>query len=105
MYKILLAAAAALAASTPILAVAQTSSAESPKAVPQLSYRSTFADYKPWEDSKPGDWKALNDAVGKSAGHAMDMPMGGASAPVPGNSKPAMADHGGNHKPVAGGKQ
>lgn len=105
MYKNLLAWAAALAASTPILAVAQTFTTESPKAVPQLSYRSAFADYKPWEDSKPGDWKALNDAVGKSAGHAMDMPMGGASAPAPGTSKPAIAGHGGNQMPMPGGKQ
>ncbi len=95
----------ALAACAPLLALAQAASSTPPKNSPQLSYQSAFADYKPWQDSKLGDWKAMNDAVGKSGGHAMDMPMSGASAPAAAASKPAMSDHSGHQMPMAGGKK
>ncbi len=38
-----------------------------------LSYRSAFADYKPWQDTRLGDWRALNDAVKGDSMSAMDM--------------------------------
>lgn len=34
----------------------------------ELNYQSAFADYKPYQDIKPGDWRAANDAVSKAAG-------------------------------------
>ena len=37
-----------------------------------LPYRSAFADYKPWQDAKPGDWRALNEAVKGDAMTGMD---------------------------------
>jgi hypothetical protein len=27
------------------------------------TYESAFSDYKPWQDLKPGNWRALNDAL------------------------------------------
>lgn len=95
----------ALAACAPLLAAAQPANTESPKPTPQLSYQSAFADYKPWQDTKPGNWKAMNAAVGKSGGHAMDMPMSGASAPAAAASKPAMTDHSGHQMPRAGSQK
>ena len=38
-----------------------------------LQYRSAFSDYKPWQDAKPGDWRALNDAVKGDSMTGMDM--------------------------------
>lgn len=40
-----------------------------------LRYQSAFADYKPYQDVPPGDWKALNDTV--RDGSAGQMGMGG----------------------------
>lgn len=41
----------------------------------QLRYSSAFADYKPWQDSPPGDWRRINDDVGSRGGMGMPMPM------------------------------
>lgn len=64
----------ALAACVPLLATAQGAKTESPKAAPQLSYRSAFADYKPYKDAPLADWRAVNDTVagapGGASGHA-----------------------------------
>ncbi len=38
-----------------------------------LPYRSAFAEYKPWQDAKPGDWRALNEAVRGASMTGMDM--------------------------------
>lgn len=38
-----------------------------------LPYRSAFADYKPWQDAKPGDWRSLNEAVKGASMTGMDM--------------------------------
>jgi hypothetical protein len=91
--------ASAMALCAPLAALAQPA--------PPLTYRSAFADYKPWQDAKPGDWKALNDAVGKSGGHSMSMPMGAgtASPPASAASKPAMPGHGGHQMHMQGGKK
>ena len=95
----LLALGAALAACAPLLAAAQAARPEPPKATPQLTYQSAFADYKPYKEAPLANWRALNDAVagapGGASGHAghsmggikgMGMPSApaaSASAPMP----------------------
>lgn len=101
---------AATALCVPLAALAQPAPSHPGKAgapASPLTYRSAFADYKPWQDAKPGDWKALNDAVGKSGGHSMSMPMGAgtASPPASAASKPAMPGHGGHQMHMQGGKK
>ncbi len=100
----------------PLLAAAQTAPSEVPKAAPQLAYRSAFADYKPYKDEPPGDWRKVNDAVvsakgGASAhaGHDMDgMKAIAPRAPAVAASSAAMKPQtdmpmrGGHHHP--GGK-
>lgn len=82
-----------------------------------LPYRSAFADYKPWQDTKPGDWRALNDAVKGDAMSGMDMSsmksmgdmkgmlnvpgvsgLAAHDAPMPVASKPVDAGH--SHPPA-----
>lgn len=99
-----------------------------PASAPPLTYRSAFEGYKPYRDTKPGDWRALNEAVkggdsmagmpgmGEMPGHAMPpVPAVSASSPA-GRDKshgkavsmpempamPAMTDHAGHH--MSGGK-
>ena len=64
----------ALAAWLPLLATAQAAKTEPPKAAPQLTYQSAFADYKPYKDAPPANWRVLNDTVagapGAATGHA-----------------------------------
>lgn len=105
----------AVALSLPLLAVAQQSSGPSdPKAAASaLRYQSAFADYKPWQDVKPGNWRQLNDNVapkpeasGGHAGHgSAQSPASAASAAAP---APAMKNHHqgghGSHQ-MPGGKQ
>lgn len=98
----------AVALCVPLAALAQPATSVPGKggalAAP-LTYRSAFADYKPWQDSQPGDWKAMNDAVGKSGGHSMSMPMGegSASPPATAASKPGMTSHSGHETHMQGG--
>ena len=100
----------------PLLALGQTGRANPAAAkasAPALRYQSAFADYKPWQDAKPGDWRAVNDDLraqaaggGGHAGHAMPgMPAmpAAVSAPASGAPKPAMPPHGAHHQ--HGGKQ
>lgn len=54
----------------PLLAAAQTAPSEVSKSAPQLAYRSAFADYKPYKDEPPGDWRKVNDAVVPAKGGA-----------------------------------
>ena len=90
----------------PLLALAQagrTDPADPKTPAPALRYQSAFADYKPWQELKPGDWRAVNAGVGGAhAGHEMpaDQP---ASAPAPRATMPAMPGHGSHH--MDGGKQ
>jgi hypothetical protein len=101
-----LAPAVALCISLAALAQpANTDPGKSGAREPRLQYRSAFADYKPWQDTKPGDWKAMNDAVGKSGGHSTGMPAGAASAPASSASKPAMPDHSGHPMHMQGGRK
>jgi len=98
-----LAPAAALC--LPLLALAQagrSDPADAKAPARALRYPSAFADYRPWQDAKPGDWRALNDALGGTgaggghAGHAMPpAPASAASAPAPKASQPAA--HGSHH--------
>ena len=54
----------------PLAAVAQANPAGPPATAPALRYESAFADYTPWQDIQPGDWRAINDALAKGpAGH------------------------------------
>lgn len=83
----------ALALSLPLLAGAQDI-AEPGNAKPgePLRYQSAFAGYKPYADVEPGNWRALNDAVGvaarKQGGHA-------------GHSATATSSPAGAHAPAA----
>ena len=94
----LLAWGVALAACAPLFAVAQAAKTEPPNATTQLTYRSAFADYKPYKDAPLANWRELNDTVagapGGAIGHAghsmggmkgMEMPakpVAPASAPM-----------------------
>ena len=102
-----LAPAAALCLPLLTLAQAGRPDAADPKApAPALRYESAFADYKPWQDTKPGDWRAVNDTVrdaaakgGAHAGHTMPA-AAPASSPAAASqaSAPAMPAHGGHHR-------
>ena len=85
----------------PLVALAQPASVDSvqPSAsTAQLKYTSAFADYKPWQDIKLGDWRALNNGVKRSgmAEHSMSAP-----APAAAASAPAKTGHDGH--PMRGG--
>lgn len=64
----------AFAACAPLLATAQDSKTEPLKPTAQLTYRSAFADYKPYKEAPLASWRALNDTVagapGGASGHA-----------------------------------
>lgn len=92
----------ALALCVPLAALAQTPAAAAPSAsAPALRYQSAFADYKPWQDIKPGDWRQLNDNVtpkdGKGGGHAGHGAAPAPAVPAAKASAPAA--------PAAGGHQ
>jgi hypothetical protein len=105
----------AMAMCLPLLAAAQAAKTEAPKAAAQLTYRSAFADYKPYKDAPLASWREVNDTVagtpGGASGHAgrsmggmkgMEMPatpVAPASAPMP---MKTMPNHDGHHK--QGGK-
>ena len=104
--------APAVALCLPLLAFAQAQRGDpaDPKAsAPALRYSSAFADYKPWQDTPPGNWRAINDTVrdaavqgaGAHAGHATPA-AAPAAASAPAASAPAMKGHGGHH--THGGK-
>jgi hypothetical protein len=88
---------------------------DEPVAPTTLPYRSAFSDYRPWQEVKPGDWRALNDTVREAAarggahgGHSMgQQPAGGAGAPTPSkppaSDKPDQGGHGGSGGPDASG--
>ena len=76
--------APAMVLGLPLLALAQTGRvdpAEAKASAPPLRYQSAFADYKPWQDAKPGDWRAVNDKVRDAGVNARDhSPCGAPSA-------------------------
>ena len=92
MYRTLV--ALTLAASGAVAPVAAQTAARPPApsdaaaAVPPLKYDSAFGGYRPFrEEEKPGDWRALNDEVGRAGGHAGI--FGGASGHSGGKAPPA----------------
>ncbi|HET9643702.1 MAG TPA: hypothetical protein VFP68_10180 [Burkholderiaceae bacterium] len=99
--------AAATALGLPLLATAQPPSdpADGKPASP-LRYPSAFADYKPWQDIRPGDWRQLNDNLRPAPGgdgHAGDRAAPTAAhaadvaASAPATSAPAVPTHQGGH--------
>jgi len=118
MQNNLLAWGVTLAACMPLPATSQAADTVAPRAATPLTYRSAFADYKPYKDAQPANWRALNDAVAGAsdgasshAGHGMGS-MGGmkgmempATPPAPASAPmqlKTMPNHDGNHK--QGGK-
>lgn len=84
--------AAALALGLPLLAAAQGRADPAPPKAPARApapapaYASAFADYKPYQDIAPGDWRRLNDTVGRAAlkpGPHLHVP-----APAPSGGRP-----------------
>jgi hypothetical protein len=61
-----------LATCAPFLAAAQAAKRETPQTHPQLTYKSACADYKPYRDAPPTDWRELNDQVAGGSGGASD---------------------------------
>ena len=70
MKKITLAGGVALLACLPGLLPVQAAPNEALKPAPQLTYRSAFADYKPYKDEPPADWRKVNEAVAPGQGGA-----------------------------------
>lgn len=86
----------------PLMAAAQANPADPGASAPALGYQSAFSQYKPWQDIKPADWRAVNDTVrdagAKSGGHGGHGAAPGtaptpAAAPTaaPGHAAPAAA--------------
>jgi len=102
-----LALAMALSLSMPVFPQQGSDSAELEAPARPLRYQSAFADYKPWQDLEPGNWKQLNDnlapapGTGSNAGHRSAEPAAPATAPKP--SAPAAPAHQEHH--MYGGKQ
>jgi hypothetical protein len=87
-------AAPALALSIPLAALTQSATGDTVQtasSAPRLQYRSAFADYKPYKDVSPANWRAVNDAVagvgGGAGGHA-----GHSTSGMPGMGQKPMAD-------------
>lgn len=115
MQNNLLAWGVTLSACISLPATLHAADTESPRAAGQLTYQSAFADYKPYKDAQPANWRALNDTVAGASGGAsgdaghdmggmrgMEMPAtpaAPASAPM---QMKTMPDHDELHKP--GGK-
>ena len=81
----------------PLAALAQPNPADPLAPANPHCYQSAFADYKPWQDLKPGDWRALNNGVGAAtsshSGHGSQgaAPAAPAAAKTtPGQPAPAM---------------
>ena len=93
---------AAIAIGLPLAAASEAHPAENTSAVPALRYSSAFADYKPWQELEPGDWRAMNEALrAPGGGHAGDRPAPPATAAKPANADlaapqvaPAASGHG-----------
>jgi hypothetical protein len=72
---------------------------------PALRYPSAFADYKPWQEIKPADWRAVNDGVrgaSDAGGHAGSaspaaLPPAASSATPKASAPIAPAGQGGHH--------
>lgn len=83
----------------PLMAAAHANPADPGAPAPALGYPSAFSNYKPWQDIKPADWRAVNDTVRDAA--AKGSGQGGhgtAPAPAPAPEAPAGHQGHGGHK-------
>ena len=80
---------ACLAMSTAATAAVPAEAQPSPPP-PEVTYRSAFADYKPFREEPPADWRTLNEAVGEAGGHIGIMR----------GAKPAVGNHRSNNPPA-----
>lgn len=82
--------ATALTLGLPMLVLAQgRGEPADPKAPARaLTHASAFADYQPFQDIPPGDWRRLNDALG-IPGQRVDPGTSAATAAAPAASAPA----------------
>jgi len=94
------AACRAVALCTSIAASAVLAQPASKAPAPELRYTSAFADYKPWQDSPPGDWRRINDDVGSRGGMGMSLPVpmpaseAASAAPLPAMKHGKHGGHG-----------
>ena len=76
-------------------AAAQANPADPASAAPALRYQSAFSDYKPWQDIKPGDWRAVNDSAARQSwrprGHGTD-PAGALAPSLPAPPRPLASE-------------
>jgi hypothetical protein len=73
-------------------AYADTALASPAAASAPQRYQSAFADYKPYKDIKPGDWRALNESVKGDSMAGMD--MSGMQGHADMKDVPGMQGHG-----------
>lgn len=79
----------------PLPALARPDAADPVAPAPAIRYSSAFADYKAWRDLKPGDWRAMNDALGTAAAdHGSHGSQGAAAAAAVQAAVPARASSG-----------
>jgi hypothetical protein len=84
---------AAFASALPLLAAATPPAAGGPP--PAIGYRSAFADYEPYRELAPADWRAANDrAAGVERRPEAAAAERGASAAVPAPAAASQAMHG-----------
>jgi len=99
---------AGISACAPMLAIAQP--AEPSRQVTPLPYTSAFANYTPFQELEPGNWRALNDAVGAAAAKpgSQSSPTAPIAAPAGatnnGMRPPDMKTMPGMNHPMHGGK-
>lgn len=106
----LAAALAALSLGLPLSSAAQTRPDPADPKTPArpLAHRSAFADYKPFQDIAPGEWRRLNETVGTAAlqpgaaSSAAPAPSAAASAPAMNAPMPMRPMQGHSH-PMHGG--
>lgn len=86
------------------IAVAQPAA---PDSAAPLRYESAFADYKPWQDLRPADWRRVNEVVreaaAQGAGHGAHAGHAAPATPASAASAPARGGHA-NHGTHGGAK-
>lgn len=90
MPKYLSGLAPALALCLPLPGLAQDRAGPAPvsaaASAPAPAHRSAFADYRPYREVAPGDWRRLNDIVGQAA---LKPAASGTAAPAGAGARPA----------------
>lgn len=94
----------------PVAAGAQPDPADPGTAAAALRYESAFSDYRPWQETPPGDWRAINDALRKEpvdhAGHGAAPAPGAPAAPAATPAPPRQAPvPGQGAHPMHGGEE